>query len=151
MVKKSLIQLSLLLAAAGLAACNGNGGNTIPGTAGGCGSAPDNMQVLYPAPNASNVGRSVSGVYVATNGALPSGNADDFIASQSNGTKANTGAFVEYAGTIPSPHVSPPAGYTVYLASFAAPVGSGQTVKLLWNAGGTGCNPNAVVSTFTTK
>ena len=151
-MKKSMgMVLSALAAAAMLAACNSGSNNTTPGVGTNCNGPANGMIVLYPKPGAKNIGANVGGVYVATKPALPAGNSYDFFVVQSNGATQYTSTFATYSGPIPNPHVTPPAGYTVYATAFANLIGPLQTVNLYWNDGGTGCTPNNIVSTFSTE
>jgi hypothetical protein len=142
--------LSATLTAALLAGCNGSSSTTPPGTGTNCGNPPPGFQILYPRNNAKRVDPNIGGVYVAAKPALASGNSYNFLAIQSSGGQQFTSPFATYSGSIPTPHNTPAAGATVYVTYFQYPIGPLQSVQLAWNDGGTGCNPNVVVSQFST-
>lgn len=169
-MKRSMrVFVGAVAAALTLAACNnGNNGNNIPPGGGtNCGSPPYNMEVLYPKPNAKKVAPNIGGVVVAFNKALPSNNQYDLIANQSNGqiqyTTNVSGGPVYGPGSgfttiayskIPSPHANatyPNPQYYVTLFQPNKPIGPAQAVNLYWNDAGLACNPNVIVSSFTTK
>ena len=158
-----------LATAALLAGCgNHNNSNVTPTPGPPCGSPPYQLEVLYPIPGSSRVtpdiGIPPTQVFVSTTKALPGGNQYDFQVSQSNGTVQlsvnNAGQPVASNGSgfygtnlsaIPNPHANPSYPNAVYYATnFQFPVGPLQTVSLLWNDAGTGCNPTTSVATFTT-
>lgn len=144
---------SVIAAAGLLAGCNGNGNNTTPpGTGSNCGGPPAGFQVLYPRNNAPHIPpNNGNAVYVAANPALVVGNSYDFNAVQSSGFTQFTSTFATTSiGNVPSPHASPAPGSTIYVTQMPYPVGPLQTVQLFWNDGGTGCNPNVLVSSYST-
>jgi len=152
-MKKSiglLFAASLVVALA--AGCNNNSNsNNPPGTGTNCGAPPKGFQVLYPRNGAPRVPPNQAGaVYVAANPALAVGNSYNFLPVTGAGSQPFTSTFATYSGPIPSPHVSPAPGSTIYITQFFYPIGPLQTVQLYWNDGGTGCTPNFIVSTFTT-
>lgn len=152
-MRKSIGFIFMSLLAAGLVAgcSNNNNNNSIPGAGTNCGGPPNGFQVLYPRNNANKINPGNAGaVYVAAKPALVVGNSYDFFASQSGGGQQFTSTFATYTGPIPNPHNSPTPGATVYQTQFLYPIGPLQTVQLFWNDGGTGCNPNVLVSTFST-
>jgi hypothetical protein len=154
-MKKSIPFAFISLLAAGLmAGCNNNSNSGNNGFGTNCGAPPNGFQILYPRNNAPRVPPGISGVYVAANPALPVGNAFNFVAQQSGGGSQFTSSFAVYNGpssSIPNPHNTPAPGSTIYITTLPYPIGPLQTVQLLWNDGGTGCTPNAIVSTFTTS
>ena len=153
-MKKSLgLLFAGALVAALAAGCNSNNNNGAPpGIGTNCGPPPNGFQILYPRPNAPRVPpNNANAIYVAAKPALVVGNSYNFFVSQSNGNQQFSSNFATYNGPIPSPHNSPVPGSTIYVANITlSPIGPSQTVNLLWNDGGTGCTPNAIVSTYTT-
>jgi hypothetical protein len=152
-MKKSIgLIFASVLAAALVAGCNsGNNNNNNNGFGTNCGAPPAGFQILYPRNNAPRVPPgNAGGVYVAAKPPLVVGNSYNFLPVVQTGSLPFTSTFATYNGAIPSPHNSPAPGSTVYFTSFLYPIGPLQTVQLLWNDGGTGCTPNAIVSTFTT-
>ncbi|HKU81357.1 MAG TPA: hypothetical protein VJP76_04230 [Candidatus Tumulicola sp.] len=144
---------SSLVAAALLAGCNGNGNNTTPpGTGTNCGNPPPGVQVLYPRNGAPHVpSNNGNAVYIAAKPALVVGNSYDFYAVQSSGFTQFTSTFATTSlSNVPNPHASPTPGATIYVTQMQYPVGPLQTVQLFWNDGGTGCNPNVLVSSYST-
>jgi hypothetical protein len=155
-MKHSIGVLFASLAGAGLlAACN-NGSITVPpGTGSNCGGPPSSnqLEVLYPRPH-SRVSPLLQNIFISTNGSLPANNQFNFFlvaGSTSFFTSLFQGAS---ASQIPNPHATPsysnPTYYVTSLPS-GAPLGTGQTVNIYWNDGGTGCSPHFLVSTFRTK
>ena len=141
------------LTAALVAGCNsGNNNNTPLGFGTNCGPPPNGFQILYPRNNAPRVPPGqANAIYVAANPPLVVGNSYNFFVSQSNGNQQFTSTFATFNGQIPAPHNSPAPGSTIYVANIVvSPIGPSQTVNLLWNDGGTGCTPNAIVSSYTT-
>jgi predicted small secreted protein len=150
-MKKSMTVLFASLLAAGLlAGCNSNNNNTIPGGGTNCGGPPNGVEVIYPKPNARRVPSGVGSVWIAAKPSLPVGNQYDFFVVQTNLNQQTTGPFVQTNQPIPVPHVSPPAGAKVYYSSFNYIIGPVQSVNLYWNIGGSACNPNVIVSSFST-
>jgi hypothetical protein len=158
-----------LASAALLAGCGNNNNNNVAPTPGPpCGTAPYQMEVLYPIPGSShvtpNVGIPPTQIFVSTTTPLPSNNQYDFQVSQSSGTvqlsvnnagqpvaSPGNGFYATNLSAIPSPHVTPSYPNPVYYATnFQFPVGPLQTVSLMWNDAGTGCTPNITLATFTT-
>ncbi|HEY5425549.1 MAG TPA: hypothetical protein VIJ77_03275 [Candidatus Tumulicola sp.] len=152
-MKKSIgILFSSLLAAGLLAGCNGSSsGNNNNGFGSNCGPAPSGFVVLYPRNGAPHIpSNNANAIFVASNPALPIGNAYTFFAVQSSGFQQRTSVFATYNGSIPNPHTSPPPGSTVYEAQFQYPIGPLQGVNLYWNDGALRCTPNVIVSSFST-
>ena len=167
-MKRSIgVILGTLAAATLLSACTTNNGNPnvgpTPGT--GCAHPPYQMEVLYPKPGAHHISPTVSGVWVATTTALPSGNQYDFLSSQSNSSSPfptvnqsgqpvsspGSGFFSVSSTSIPSPHATPTYPNAQYYETlFSNPIGPLVSVNLYWNDYGTNCTPNVVVSSFTT-
>jgi predicted small secreted protein len=142
---------TFVLAAALMAGCNSNNNNTVPGAGTNCAGPPAGFQVLYPRDGARRVPTgNAYAVWVAAKPPLVVGNSYDFAPVTSAGALPTTSTFATYTGPIPTPHDTPAPGATVYQTQFLYPIGPLQTVNLYWNDGGTGCNPNVVVSTFTT-
>ncbi|MBV8118110.1 MAG: hypothetical protein JOZ01_09030 [Candidatus Eremiobacteraeota bacterium] len=138
------------LAASLMAGCN-NSNNNNNGFGSNCGTPPNGFQILYPRNSAGRIPpNNANAVYVAANPALASGNSYNFFVVQSNGNQQFTSTFATYSGPIPSPHNTPTSGSTVYVTYMPNPIGPLQTVNLYWNDGGTGCTPNAIVSSYTT-
>ncbi len=162
-MKRSIGALIVLCTAGMLAACNsgvyGPGPGPTSGPSGNCGGPANQMEVLYPKPNAKGVGTGLGNVYVSTKGALPPSNQFDFFLQQSNGTSTFTGNFAPISGSqIPNPHAKPTySNPSYYATAIAGPYGTqpflspGQSVTLLWNDGGRNCTPHTVVSSFRTK
>ncbi len=155
MRKPTRVFITLCAAAAALVACNSNGNVTVPPPIGYCGPPPNNMEVLFPRPNARNVSPALGAIYVSTQGALPPSNSFDFAVAQSNGAQTLTSNFFQInQSQIPTPHPSPSyANPTYYATSIQPPsyiIGPDQSVSLLWNDAGTGCTPHFVVSSFRT-
>ena len=167
MKRSSGVLLGTVAAALLLAGCNNNSNGGTPPTSGpNCGGPANQMEVLYPRPNAGAVPPTANIIYVAFNGALPSGNQYDLISNQSNGAApqysvnqagqpvngSGSGFFSVSASQIPSPHATPTFSNPVYMATgFPTPFGPLDTIQLYWNDFGTQCTPNVVVSSFTTK
>ncbi|HEY1653552.1 MAG TPA: hypothetical protein VGF86_00385 [Candidatus Tumulicola sp.] len=152
-MKKSIGFIFAGLLAAGITAgCNSNNnGTTIPGQGSNCGNPPSGFQLLYPRDNAGHIPpQNAVAVWVAAKPALVVGNSYDLAPVTSGGALPTTSTFATYNGPIPNPHNSPAPGSTVYQTNFLYPIGPLQTVQLFWNDGGTGCNPNVIVGTFTT-
>lgn len=159
-MKKAISALCALFAAGTLAACNGGAGNTAPpaGTGSNCSGPPNQLEVLYPIPGSKNVSPGLNNIYVATKGQLPPSNSYNFFLTQSNGSSTFTGLFSGISKSqIPTPHANPTYSNAIYYASaIAGPYGSGytigpsQSVSLLWNIAGSGCNPHFLVSSFRT-
>lgn len=151
-MKKSiglLFTASLVVALA--AGCNSNSNNNNNGIGTNCGTPPNGFQILYPEPNAPRIPpNNANAIYVAAKPALVSGNSYNFFVVQSSGNQQYSGNFATYNGPIPNPHESPAAGSTIYVAYLPSPIGPLQSVNLYWNDGGTGCTPNAIVSSYTT-
>lgn len=144
---------SVVAAVGLLAGCNSNGNSSVPpGTGTNCGNPPPGVQVLYPRNNAPRVPvNNGNAVYIAAKPALTVGNSYDFFASQSSGFTQFTSTFATTSlSNVPTPHASPAAGATIYVTQMPYPVGPLQTVQLFWNDGGTGCNPNVLVSSYST-
>jgi hypothetical protein len=151
-MKRSIRVALAALAALAFAACN-NGNNGNSNNADNCGGPPNNLEVLYPRPNQSRVNPNVTGVWVATNQALPNGNAYNFCMLTSSPVLTpctSTFGSISYSqlptGSAKATYPNPQYYYT----AFGNPIGPSNSVQLLWNNGGTGCNPNVIVSTFTT-
>lgn len=156
-----------LAAAVTLAACNNgnNSSNIPPGGGTNCGNPPYNMEVIYPKPNARRVPDNNGGVVVAFSKALPSGNQYALWVNQSNGqaqfTSNVNGGPVYGPGSgfttiayskIPSPHATPTfSNPQYYVTLFVNPLGPAQAVNLYWYDAGLGCNPNVIVSSFSTR
>jgi hypothetical protein len=168
-MKMSIRLLLATGAAAALAACNGNGGifgPSQPTPPPNCNGPAKNMEVLYPRPGAGHVPPTVSAVYVSTDAPLPAGNSFDLFASLAPSgnteytvnragqpyTGSGSGFFTVSASQIPQPHATPTYPNPTYYATLFqnGPIGPSTTVSLLWNDAGTGCNPNVVMSLFTT-
>jgi hypothetical protein len=169
-MKKSIGFLSgVTVAVAFLVGCN-NANNpyyvpTPPPPGGSCGKPANNLEVLYPRPGGRRVNPAVTTVYLSTQKPFQSGNSYDFIASLSNNTSEPTvnnagqpvsgpgsGFYPVTAAQIPNPHANPTYKNPIYWATnfnYGA-IGPSLTVQLLWNDYGTNCNPNNVMSTFTT-
>lgn len=157
-MKTSVSALVLsLVAALALAGCNGNNNSNSynpPGTGTNCGNPPNSLQVLYPKPGAQRVNPNITAMYVATNGALVSGNSYNFFLNTTSALAyPYTGNFTQVsASQIPLPHAAPSFSNPVYYATpLAQPIGPLQGVQVFWNDGGTGCTPNVIVSTFATS
>jgi hypothetical protein len=155
-MNKSISALSALLTAAALlAGCNGNNGVPSPTPTGNCGGPPNQLEVLYPIPNSKNAPPTLGNIYVSTKGALPPSNSFNFLLSQSNGNTTFTGNFGGISESqIPTPHANPSYSGAVFYATPFPPsyvIGPDQAVSLIWNDGGTNCNPHVVVSSFKTK
>ncbi|MBV9333806.1 MAG: hypothetical protein JO146_07345 [Candidatus Eremiobacteraeota bacterium] len=155
-MKNSIGVLFASLAGAGLlAACNNGSINVPPGTGTNCGGPPsvNQLQVLYPKPH-SRVSPLLQNIFISTKGTLPPNNQFNFYLVAGN-TSFFTSLFQgTSASQIPNPHATP--GYsnpTYYVTSLppSVPLGTGQTVNIYWNDGGTGCSPHFLVSTFRTK
>jgi hypothetical protein len=159
-MKKAISALCALFAVGTLAACNGGYSNPAPppGTGQNCSGPPNQLEVLYPIPGTRNASPALGNIYVATNGQLPPSNSYNFFLSQSNGSSTFTGLFSGISKSqIPAPHANPTYPNAVYYASaIAGPYGSGyvigphQSVSLLWNISGSGCNPHFLVASFRT-
>jgi hypothetical protein len=153
-MKKSIGLLFTAVLAAGLmVGCNSsNNNNNNNGLGSNCGAPPNGFQIIYPQNNAPHVpSGKANTLYVAANPALVAGNSYNFFVVQSNNNQQFSSQFATYTGSgIPNPHNSPVPGSTVYVAFLATPIGPFQGVNLYWNDGGTGCNPNVIVSSFTT-
>jgi len=144
---------SVIAAAGLLAGCsNGNNNGTPPGTGSNCGNPPPGFQVLYPRNGAPRIpSNNANAVYAAAKPALVVGNSYDFFAVQSSGFTQYTSTFATTSlSNVPNPHASPAPGATIYVTQMPYPVGPLQTVQLFWNDGGTGCNPNVLVSSYST-
>jgi hypothetical protein len=156
-MKKSIgAVLSISITAGLLAACGGNSSSSAPpGTGTFCGSAPNQMEVLYPKPGSKSVNPALTSIYVSTKGQLPPSNSFNFFLAQSNGGQTFTSPFFGVSeSSIPTPHAKPTYSNPVYYATSLPPsyvIGPAQVVSLLWNDGGTGCSPHTTVATFTTK
>ena len=162
-MKKSIGAIIALCAAGSLAACNsgvyGAGPSPTSGPSGNCGGPPNQMEVLYPKPNAKNVSTGLGNIYVSTKGQLPPSNQFNFYLSQSNGTSTFTGNFAPInEKQIPPKHAKPTySNPTYYASAIAGPYGTqpfldpGQAVTLLWNDGGRNCVPHTLVSSFSTQ
>ncbi|MBV8332854.1 MAG: hypothetical protein JO029_09900 [Candidatus Eremiobacteraeota bacterium] len=166
-MKRSTRALAGFAAATLLAACNNNNNGGVSPTPGpGCGNPPYNMEVLYPKPNAPKVPPTAQVFYVAVSQALPSGNQYDFWVVPSTGSpqysvnqngqpvinQPGSGFFSVNASQIPFPHANPTFSNPQYYATGVPyPIGPLTTVNLVWNDYGTGCNPNVIVSSFSTK
>lgn len=157
-MRKTVGIILALAAAAVLAACNSssnNGNNNGLGT--NCGPPPSVNQVLvvYPKNGANKVPANVAGIFIATKGPLASGSLYSTFLLLSNGNQGNTAPFVQVQESkIPTPHATPSyANPTYYVSPFYSGqyVGPNQTVNVLWNNGGTYCNPNVIISKFHTK
>jgi hypothetical protein len=145
--------LTVVAAAGLLVACNGNNNNP-PGTGTNCGGPANNMEVLYPRPGSKTAPSTLANIFVATQGALPTSNSFNFYMNTSVPLlyPFTSTFFRVSASAIPSPHATPTYSNPVYYASsLQSPPGPLNAVQLLWNDGGTGCNPNFIVSTFTTE
>ena len=162
-MKKSIGAIFVFCTAGMLTACSGGvygpGPSPTSGPSGNCGGPANQMEVLFPKPNAKKVSTGLGNVYVSTKGALPPSNQFDFYLSQSNGTFTFTGNFAPISEKqIPTPHATPTYSNPSYYASaIAGPYGTqpflspGQDVTLLWNDGGRNCVPHTVVSSFHTQ
>jgi hypothetical protein len=155
-MKNSIGVLFAILAGAGLlAACNNGTVAAPPGTGSNCGGPPNQLEVLYPAPNARHVSDALGNIFVSTKGNLPPSNQFNFLLSQSNGASTFTSLFQgTSASQVPSPHATPSySNPTYYVTSLPASyiIGPSQTVNVYWNDGGTGCTPHFLVSSFKTK
>jgi hypothetical protein len=150
--------LTAILATAVLAGCNGanNGGSLPPGTGTNCGGPPsvNQLEVVFPAPGSKKAPQTLGNIYVATKGQLPPSNQFNFYLVQSNGASTYTSTFFGISESkIPPPHKTPTYSNPVYYASSLPPsytIGPDQAVSLIWNDGGTGCNPHVLVSSFRT-
>ena len=156
-MKKSFGIIATFLAAAiALAACNGsnNNGNP-PGTGTNCGGPPNNLEVLYPRPNAQRAPDGLTQIFVATNGAINGGNYNFALNAFPNqfpyGANATSPFGSTTSGSIPSPHATPSyPNASYYVTQLQLPPGPRNTVQLYWNNLGSACTPNIIVSTFTT-
>jgi len=160
-MKSSISAFAAVLAAvAVLAACNGSNNSTSapPGTGTNCGGPPNQLEVLYPAPNSKGAPPGLGNIYVSTKGQLPPSNFFNFLLATSSGGSWFTGTFTGIsAKQIPTPHATPSYPNAVYYASSITgpsgsygPIGPDQVVDLFWNDGGTGCTPHFLVSAFKT-
>ncbi len=74
---------------------------------------------------------------------------------QSNGSSTFTSPFFGISESkIPTPHAKPSYSNPIYYASSLPSsyyIGPSQSVAVLWNDGGTGCNPHVQISSFKTK
>jgi hypothetical protein len=154
-MKNSIGVIFAILSGAGLlAGCNSNSSIAAPpGTGTNCGGPPSSnqLEVLYPRP-----GRKASpllqNIFVSTKGTLPPNNQFNFFLVAGN-TSFFTSLFQgTSASQIPNPHATPsypnPTYYVTTLPTVG--LGTGQTVNIYWNDGGTGCTPHFLVSTFRT-
>jgi len=154
-MKNSIGVIFAIMAGAGLlAACNnGNNITTPPGTGTNCGGPPSSnqLEVLYPAPH-RKASPLLQNIFISTKGTLPPNNQFNFFLVAGN-TSFFTSLFQgTSASQIPKPHAKPtysnPTYYATSLPSIS--LGTGQTVNIYWNDGGTGCTPHFLVSTFRT-
>jgi hypothetical protein len=154
-MKNSIGAILAIIAGAGLlAACNsGNNITAPPGTGTNCGGPPSSnqLEVLYPAPG-KKASPLLQNIFISTKGALPPNNQFNFFLVAGN-TSFFTSLFQgTSASQIPKPHAKPtysnPTYYVTSLPSIS--LGTGQTVNIYWNDGGTGCTPHFLVSTFRT-
>ena len=156
---KSIGALFIVFASACmLAACNGgNGSVSVPaGTGTNCGGPPNSNQVevLYPAPGATNAPPGLGTIFISTKGQLPPGNQYNLFISQSNGAFTATSVFFGTSlSKIPKPHATPSYSSPTYYASSLPPsyiIGPAQSVSVLWNIAD-GCTPRTDISSFTTS
>jgi hypothetical protein len=158
-MNKSIGTLLGLLTAAGLlAACTNYNNNVAPiGTGSNCGGPPsaNQLEVLFPKPNARRAPATLGNIYVSTKGQLPPSNSFNFLLVQSNGAQTFTSVFFGInKGQIPSPHATPSYANPIYYATSLPSgyfIGPSQTVNLIWNDGGTGCTPHSLVASFKTS
>jgi len=157
-MKKSIGALFALISAAVLTAgCNNGNVAAPPGTGTNCGGPPSSnqLEVLFPKPNSVNAPVSLGNIYVSTKGLLPPNNQFNFFLVAANGMSTFTSNFFGISkSVIPEPHANPTYSNPIYYATSSPPsfiIGPAQAVSLLWNDGGTGCNPHFLVSSFRTK
>ncbi|HMF28673.1 MAG TPA: hypothetical protein VKE42_07875 [Candidatus Cybelea sp.] len=155
-MKQSIGVIFAILAGSGLlAACNSySTTNAPPGTGTNCGGPPSSnqLEVLYPAPG-KKASPLLQNIFVSTKGTLPPNNQFNFFLVAGNTSFFTSLFFGTSASQIPKPHAKPTYPNPTYYATSlppSIPLGTGQTVNIYWNDGGTGCTPHFLVSTFHT-
>jgi hypothetical protein len=159
---------SVLATAAVIVGCNSAGFQTLSPvrTTGlvsyGCGPPPKalRLEVLYPKPKSRDAPPSLTAIWVSTKTKMPTSNGWDFDMVEPTRSGFSGYFFQGYKSQIPNPHATPRYSHPFYYYSSTTDpygsrfrIGRDESVALLWNDTfyHRQCEPNFVVSTFTSR